>query len=142
VRAVGCTHSAPPTHRTRRDGLDHGRSVPLPVALGGDDLRSFRLLRRPAAPTAFARRLGVILGDSALIGLNFTFAQRSVRRYATQMKKQPKNAQELRRIGAAEAFIDARMALGRVSFSLADLTKESGLSDIAAKYQLDGGAFR
>ena len=99
-------------------------------------MRSFRLLRRPAAPTAFACRLGVILDDSALIGLHFTFAQRSVRRYATQIKNKPKNVQELRRIGAAEAFIDARMALGRVSFSLADLTKESGLSAIAAKYQL------
>jgi hypothetical protein len=52
------------------------------------------------------------------------------------MKKEPKHSQELRRIGAAEAFIDARMALGRVAFSLADLTKETGLSAIAAKRQL------
>ena len=37
---------------------------------------------------------------------------------------------------AAEAFIDARLALGRVAFALADLTKESGLSVIAAKRQL------
>jgi len=34
------------------------------------------------------------------------------------MKKEPKYAQELRRIGAAEVFIDARLALGRVAFSL------------------------
>ena len=26
----------PPTQRTRRNGLVHGRSVPLPAALGGD----------------------------------------------------------------------------------------------------------
>lgn len=41
-----------------------------------------------------------------------------------------------RRIGAAETFIDARLALGRVAFSLDELTKESGLSAIAAKFQL------
>ena len=52
------------------------------------------------------------------------------------MKKEPKQPQELRRIGAAEAFIDARLALGRVAFSLADLVKESGLSAIAAKRQV------
>lgn len=52
------------------------------------------------------------------------------------MKKEPKQSQELRRIGAAEAFIDARLALGRVAFSLADLVKESGLSAIAAKRQV------
>ena len=52
------------------------------------------------------------------------------------MKKEPKHSQELRRIGAAEAFIVARMALGRVAFSLTDLTKETGLSAIAAKRQL------
>jgi hypothetical protein len=52
------------------------------------------------------------------------------------MKKEPEHSQELRRIGAAEAFIDERMALGRVAFSLADLTKETGLSAIAAKRQL------
>jgi hypothetical protein len=52
------------------------------------------------------------------------------------MTNKPKHAQKLRRIGAAEAFIDARMALGRVAFSLADLVKESGLSAIAARFQL------
>ena len=50
--------------------------------------------------------------------------------------KNPKSSQKIRLIGAAEAFINARMALGRVAFSLTELTKESGLSDIAAKYQL------
>ena len=52
------------------------------------------------------------------------------------MKKQLGNVKEPRQIGAAEAFIDARLALGRVAFSLADFTKESGLSAIAAKRQL------
>jgi hypothetical protein len=52
------------------------------------------------------------------------------------MENKPKHAQEPRQIGAAEAFIDARMALGRVAFSLADLTAESGLSAVAAKFQL------
>lgn len=41
-----------------------------------------------------------------------------------------------RLIGAAEAFIDRRLALGRVAFSLAELANESGLSDIAARFQL------
>src|SRR5580658_91536 len=52
------------------------------------------------------------------------------------MEFKPKLAQEPRQIGAAEAFIDARMALGRVAFSMADLTAESGLSAVAAKFQL------
>ena len=50
--------------------------------------------------------------------------------------KTPNKPQEARQIGAAEAFIDARMGLGRVAFSLDELTKESGLSAIAAKFQL------
>jgi hypothetical protein len=45
-------------------------------------------------------------------------------------------SKQTRLIGAAEAFIDARAALGRVAFLLAELTKESGLSGIAAKFQL------
>jgi hypothetical protein len=52
------------------------------------------------------------------------------------MENKPKHAQKPRQVGAAEAFIDARMALGRVAFSLADLTAESGLSAVAAKFQL------
>ena len=51
------------------------------------------------------------------------------------MKKQPENVKEPRQIGAAEGFIDSRLVLGRVAFSLADFTKESGLSAIAAKRQ-------
>ena len=45
-------------------------------------------------------------------------------------------AESPRRTGAAEAFIQSRMALGRVAFALSDLMKESGLSEIAAKRQL------
>jgi hypothetical protein len=76
------------------------------------------------------------IGDFAIIGSHIAFAQRSVRRYDTQTMKTPKKPQEARQIGAAEAFIDARMGLGRVAFSLEELTKESGLSAIAAKFQL------
>lgn len=50
-----------------------------------------------------------------------------------QSLRKPKKA---RLIGAAEAFIDARMGVGRVAFSLEELTKESGLSATAAKFQL------
>jgi hypothetical protein len=42
----------------------------------------------------------------------------------------------VRRIGAASAFIDARLAAGRVAFPLSDLVKETGLSATAAKSQL------
>jgi len=52
------------------------------------------------------------------------------------MKKQTKSASEPRRIGAAEAFCDARLALGLVTLPLAELVKESGLSAIAAKRQV------
>ncbi len=50
--------------------------------------------------------------------------------------KKPQHLPCSRRIGAAETFIDARLALGHVAFSLEELTKESGLSAIAAKFQL------
>lgn len=50
--------------------------------------------------------------------------------------KKPKRAQEDRLIGAADAFIEARMAQGRVAFSLEEVTRESGLSAIAARFQL------
>jgi hypothetical protein len=38
--------------------------------------------------------------------------------------------------GAAARFIDARLAVGRVAFPLADLVKETGLSITAARNQL------
>ena len=41
-----------------------------------------------------------------------------------------------RQFGAADAFIDQRLALGRVAFPLADLIKETGLSVTAARNQL------
>ena len=50
--------------------------------------------------------------------------------------KTPKRSQNNRLIGAAEAFIEARVGLGRVTFSLQELTRESGLSAIAAKFQV------
>lgn len=52
------------------------------------------------------------------------------------MKYMPKRVTRIRQHGAAEDFIDARMALGRVAFSIADLMGESGLSATAAKRQL------
>jgi hypothetical protein len=52
------------------------------------------------------------------------------------MNKMLKIPQERRRIGAARAFIDRRLAMGRVAFSLADFMKETGLSPIAASRQL------
>jgi hypothetical protein len=49
------------------------------------------------------------------------------------MKEKPKKP---RLSGAADAFLDARLAVGRVAFPLADLVKETGLSSTAAKNQL------
>jgi hypothetical protein len=40
------------------------------------------------------------------------------------------------RTGAADAFCDRRLALGRVAFALGDLMEETGLSAIAARWQL------
>jgi len=53
-----------------------------------------------------------------------------------QMKKEAHHAQVFRRIGAAEAFIDGCLSLGRVAFSLTDLMKETGLSAVAARFQV------
>jgi hypothetical protein len=52
------------------------------------------------------------------------------------MIKNPRRVHVPRQIGAAEAFIEARMALGHAAFSLVDLTIKTGLSEIAAKRQL------
>ena len=52
------------------------------------------------------------------------------------MKNQPKPDKVMRQVGVAEAFIDERMALGRVAFSMDDFMKKSGLSSVAAKNQL------
>ncbi len=41
-----------------------------------------------------------------------------------------------RLFGAADAFVDQRLALGRVAFPLADLINETGLSVTAARNQL------
>jgi len=53
-----------------------------------------------------------------------------------EMPKPTNGASKPRRIGAAEAFCDARLALGRVTIALKDLVKETELSAIAAKRQL------
>jgi hypothetical protein len=53
-----------------------------------------------------------------------------------QMKIMNSKGKEYRHIGAAESFIDKRLAFGRVTFSLDELIDESGLSAIAAKQQL------
>ncbi len=52
------------------------------------------------------------------------------------MAQNRKHPSKHRHIGAAEAFIDSRIALGHVAFSLAELVKHSALSPVAAKYQL------
>jgi hypothetical protein len=52
------------------------------------------------------------------------------------MINQAKSPQEGRRMGAAKAFIESQLAVGRVAFSLSNLMKASGLSEIAAKRQL------
>jgi hypothetical protein len=83
----------------------------------------------PVAPSSRTDRFPIFAGFNP-------FAQRSVRRYDTQTMKKLKRPQEARQIGAADDFVEARMALGRVAFSLEELTKESGLSAIAAKFQL------
>ena len=41
-----------------------------------------------------------------------------------------------RMVGSADAFLDQRLALGRVAFPLADLVKATGLSVTAARNQL------
>ena len=46
------------------------------------------------------------------------------------------NIKKNRQIGAAAAFVDARLAAGHVAFPLANLVKETGLSVTAAKNQL------
>lgn len=53
-----------------------------------------------------------------------------------QMNERHKMPLKNRLNGAAESFIDARTGVGKVAFSLEDLTEESGLSAIAAKCQL------
>ena len=52
------------------------------------------------------------------------------------MENASKNHEKLRQVGAAEAFINSRVALGHVAFSMNDLLKETGLSIIAARNQL------
>ena len=53
-------------------------------------------------------------------------------RCANEQMKQSKSRMD----GSADAFINQRLALGRVAFPLADLVKETGLSVTAARNQL------
>ncbi len=53
-----------------------------------------------------------------------------------EMVKEPRSASGFRRVGAAEALCEARLAVGRVTLALPELIEESGLSAIAAKRQL------
>jgi hypothetical protein len=62
VRAVDCAHFAPPTQRTRRDGLVHVRSVPPSVALGGNDYA----FAPPAAPSSSTDRLSILFSLNPL----------------------------------------------------------------------------
>jgi hypothetical protein len=58
-------------------------------------------------------------------------------KYDTLCKRQLKAFQPIpRQFGAADSFIEQRLALGRMSFSLANMVKDTGLSAIAAKRQL------
>lgn len=50
--------------------------------------------------------------------------------------KRTKSRSKPRIAGAAEAFVDNRAGLGRAAFTLDELVKESGLSAIAARFQL------
>jgi len=50
--------------------------------------------------------------------------------------KKPKKISRRNRIGAADTFCDARLASGHVTLALADLMKQTGLSAIAARWQL------
>jgi hypothetical protein len=50
--------------------------------------------------------------------------------------KMKQSQSKSRMVGAADAFLDQRLALGRVAFPLADLVKATGLSVTAARNQL------
>jgi len=63
------------------------------------------------------------------------FAKRHIKRDSLQMK-QSQNPVAKRLRGVAEAFVGERVASGNYGFSLADLVRETGLSDRNAKNQL------
>jgi hypothetical protein len=115
--------SANPPHAPRRSGASAVRAA-VRRASGND-----YAFVPPVAPSSRTDRFCTFDGFIA-------FAHRSVRRYDTETMKTPRKRKDTRLIGAAETFIDARMGLGRVAFSLDELTNESGLSAIAAKFQL------
>lgn len=63
------------------------------------------------------------------------FAKKHIKRDSLQMKKST-NPVAKRLRGVAEAFVGERIASGNYGFSLADLVRETGLSDRNAKNQL------
>ena len=48
----------------------------------------------------------------------------------------PKQTKAIRLVSAAKSFIEAKAAVGRITFTFSDLTKATGLTNIAAKFQL------
>jgi hypothetical protein len=62
IRAVDGAHLTPPTQRTRRDGSVHIRSVPLPVAPGGD----YYAFVPPAAPSSSTDRFSILFSLNSL----------------------------------------------------------------------------
>jgi hypothetical protein len=52
------------------------------------------------------------------------------------MESRPNNPEKSRRIGAAKAFVDTHLAAGRVAFPMPEFMQASGLSSVAAKFQL------
>src|SRR6266567_5084511 len=102
----------------RRDAGMSGRSPSARFLRGHSErisgLDLCDLLQRRRAPDE-GLALGVVGCDSwqyCLFGFHIAFAERSVTRYDMQMKNKPQNARKLRRIGAAEAFIDACPGFG------------------------------
>lgn len=63
-------------------------------------------------------------------------ADRSVGRYDRSTLKVDLPDRERRQVGAAAAFLDARLALGQCAFSMTDIVAGTGLSSIAARFQL------
>jgi hypothetical protein len=115
--------SANRPHAPRRSGESAVRAAVRRAS--GDDYAFVP----PVAPSSRTDRFSVFTGF-------IPFAHRTVRRYDVQMKSKATNASNARQGGAAEAFCDARLAMGRVTLALSDLSKASGLSALAAKRQL------
>jgi hypothetical protein len=90
--------SANPPHAPRRSEASAVRVCAAVRRASGNDYAFVP----PVAPSSRTDRFRTFDGFIA-------FAQRSVRRCDTQTMKKPKRSQETRLIGAADAFVDARM---------------------------------